>query len=72
MYYRIIDGKLIQLSDNKLDGYEKVIEEEILPEKEGYYVAYDYVIVDDTVHKTYHYEEIVEESDKGAEDENNI
>lgn len=61
MFYRIIGGTLIQLSDTLLDGYKPVIEEEKPEEQEGYYIAYDYQIIDGEVHKLYRLEEIHEE-----------
>lgn len=84
MYYRIISNlgteevdvervnSLIQISENQLEGFRPVIDEGTLPEKEGFYVASDYKIINGEVHKTYRYEEIVEVEEGEMNDVNLI
>jgi len=67
MYYKIIGGVLIQLSDTPRDGYASVIEHEKPEEQDGYYISYDYRIEDNAVHKYYTLNEIIEEEDEYIE-----
>lgn len=65
MYYKILGGITIQISDDYIEGYKEMFEEEI-PEynEETHYLAYEYKIIDDEVHKVYRVEEKIDEKEE--------
>jgi len=63
-YFRILGGKLIQLSDSYIEGYQPIVEDVKPEEKEGFYISYNYIIENGIVRKVYEYKEIIEEENE--------